>query len=116
MSKLWVFTDCVSPTSHGSLRYFSVITSKGDLLSGFPLSFCRPSDSLGKCAFLPWGGKEGTCFRLVPLAPHEVVNLQQCSFGLAFISCYTHRDLQLSHTMIFVSAHLHFVSGHLANF
>lgn len=38
MSKLWVSRDCASLTSHGSVRYFSFITSKGDMLGGFPLS------------------------------------------------------------------------------
>lgn len=78
MSKLWAHTDCASPTSHGSLRFLFVITSEVDLLGGLPLSFCKPSNSLGRCAFPPWGRKEGTCFRLVPLAPHEMLNLQQC--------------------------------------
>lgn len=87
MSKLWVFTDCASPTSSCSLRYFSVITSKGDLLVGFLLSFCKPLHSLGKCAFLPWGGKEGTCFRLVPLAPHGVANESPGNALLAWHSC-----------------------------
>lgn len=58
MSKLWVSIDWASPTSHGSLRYFSVITPKVDFLGGFPLSFCKPSNSLRKCAFPPWG-REG---------------------------------------------------------